>query len=134
SGAVILYGALGDLMYYGVLPLPAQSWFVPTPWTSSRLYLNMATDFAGFYATALLTSYISEKLQRTFEELDVNRQNLAEMRALNQNVVQSIPSGLITLEPAGTVTFINPAGCLILHIDLHAAIGRDVTDLGFFTR
>ena len=52
-------------MYYDVIPLPEQSWFVPTPWTSSRLYLNMATNFAGFYATALLTSYLSEKLQKT---------------------------------------------------------------------
>src|SRR5262249_56090716 len=56
SGAVILYGALGDLMFYGVLRPPEQSWFVPTPWSSSRLYLNMATNFAGFYATALLTA------------------------------------------------------------------------------
>src|SRR5437016_2024657 len=112
SGAVILYGALGDLMYYGVVRAPQlSSWFAPTPWSSSRLYLNMATNFAGFYATALLTSYISEKLQRTFEELDVNRQSLAELRALNQNVVQSIPSGLMTIAPDGGVTFINPAGC-----------------------
>ena len=90
SGAVILYGGLGDLMYYGLLRQPAQSWFVPTPWTSSRLYLNMATNFAGFYATALLTSYLSEKLQRTFEELDVNRHNLAELRALNQKDRKSV--------------------------------------------
>lgn len=133
SGAVILYGALGDLMYYGVLPLPAQSWFVPTPWTSSRLYLNMATNFAGFYATALLTSYLSEKLKKTFEELDANRQNLAELRALNQNVVESIPSGLITLSPEGIVTFINPAGCMILQRELHTSIGRRVSELEFFT-
>jgi two-component system sensor histidine kinase PilS (NtrC family) len=134
SGAVILYGALGDLMYYGVLRTPAQTWFVPTAWSSSRLYLNMATNFAGFYATALLTSYISEKLQRTFEELDVNRQSLAELRALNQNVVQSIPSGLMTLNPAGSISFINPAGCSILRVEPHQAIGRVVTDFGFFDR
>jgi two-component system sensor histidine kinase PilS (NtrC family) len=135
SGAVILYGALGDLMYYGVVRGPHLSaWFAPSPWTSSRLYLNMATNFAGFYATALLTSYLSEKLQRTFEELDVNRQSLAELRALNQNVVQSIPSGLITLASAGTVTFINPAGCSLLRLDPHEAIGHAITDLGFFDR
>ncbi len=133
SGAVILYGALGDLMYYGVLHQPEQSWFVPTPWTSSRLYLNMATNFAGFYATALLTSYISEKLQRTFAELDVNRHRLAELRALNQNVVESIPSGLITLSPEGVVTFANPAAAQILLRDAHDLVGRHVSDLGFFT-
>jgi two-component system, NtrC family, sensor histidine kinase PilS len=110
SGAVILYGGLGDLLFYGVLQPPEQSWFVPTGWTSSRLYLNMATNFAGFYATALLTSYLSEKLQRT-------TRNLAVLRALNENVVDSIPSGLITLSPEGVATFVNPAGRAILQDD-----------------
>jgi two-component system sensor histidine kinase PilS (NtrC family) len=132
SGAVILYGVLGDLMYYGVVPLPEQSWFIPTPWTSSRLYLNMATNFAGFYATALLTSYLSEKLQKTSQELDANRQNLAELRALNQNVVESIPSGLITLSADGAATFINPAGCLILRRDAQTIVGRSIAELGFY--
>ena len=136
SGAVMLYGGLADLMYYGVIPLPEQSWFVVTPvWTflPARLYLNMATNFAGFYATALLTSYLSEKLQKTFEELDANRQNLAALQALNQNVVESIPSGLLTLTPDGRVAFINPAGCDILHTDSHAVIGSSISDLGFTT-
>jgi two-component system sensor histidine kinase PilS (NtrC family) len=132
SGAVILYGGLADLMYYGVLPLPEQPWFIPTTWTSSRLYLNMATNFAGFYAAALLTSFLSEKLQKTSQELDANRQNLAELRALNQNVVESIPSGLITLSPDGVATFINPAGCLLLHRDAQSVIGSTVTQLGFY--
>ncbi|MBV9495119.1 MAG: hypothetical protein JOZ54_12795 [Acidobacteria bacterium] len=133
SGAVILYGALADLMYYEILPLPEQSLVSAVPWTSSRLYFNMATNFAGFYAAALLTSYISEKLQKTFEELDVNRQNLAELRAINQNVVDSIPSGLITLSSYGTASFINPAGCAILQSAPLAILGKHVTELGFFT-
>src|SRR3954447_25706888 len=132
SGAVILYGALGDLMYYALLPLPDQSWFVPTPWSSSRLYLNLATNFAGFYATALLTSYIAEKLQKTSEELDENRQNLAELRAINQNVVESIPSGLITLTQYGTVSFINPAGCQTMQVVPVSVLGRHATELPFF--
>ena len=133
SGAVILYGGLADLMYYGVLPLPEQTWFLPTAWTSSRLYFNMAANCAGFYATALLTSYLSEKLQRTSEELDVNRQNLAELRALNQNVVESVPSGLITLSAYGTASFINPAGCQILQQPPHAVLGRHITEFDFFS-
>ena len=131
SGAVILYGVLADLIYYRVIPLPEQSWFDPSIPTSARLYLNMATNFAGFYATALLTSYLSEKLQKTFEELDVNRRNLAALRALNQNVVESIPSGLVTISPEGLITFINPAGCLILDTDVHSVVGRPVSQLGF---
>jgi two-component system sensor histidine kinase PilS (NtrC family) len=133
SGAVILYGGLGDLMYYNLLRQPEQSWFVPTPWTSSRLYLNMATNFAGFYATALLTSFLSEKLARTSQELDANRHNLAELRALNQNVVESIPSGLITLSPHGIITFANPAGELILRRRADSLVGSHISELGFFS-
>ena len=131
SGAVILYGGMGDLMLYGKLPLPELTWFVPTPFDSARLYFNLATNFAGFYATALLTSIISEKLQKTFEDLDANKQNLAELRALNQNVVDSIPSGLITLTQLGTAAFVNPAGCNILRAEPAAILGRHVTELGF---
>jgi two-component system sensor histidine kinase PilS (NtrC family) len=133
SGAVILYGVLVDLLYYGFLKMPLQSFFLPTEWTSSRLYFNMAANFSGFYATALLTSYLSEQLQRTSLELDANRQNLAELRALNQNVVESIPSGLITLSSSGMASFVNPAGTHILQRSPGEILGRHVTELGFFT-
>ena len=133
SGAVIMYGALTDLMYYGFLPYPTQNFFPPSVWTAGRLYMNLATNIAGFYATALLTSYISEKLRKTFQELDVNRQNLAELQALNQNVVQSIPSGLITLTPFGTVSFINPAGCQILDVTPQGLSGRNLVEAGIFS-
>src|SRR5947208_13212147 len=133
SGSAILYGVLCDLMYFNVIPLPLQTFLPMTAWTSSRVYFNIATNLAGFYATALLTSYISEKLQKTSEELSANRQNLAELRALNQNVVESIPSGLITLSNYGTATFVNPAACQILQTTLASILGRHITDLTFFT-
>ncbi len=134
SAASILYGVLVDLMYYGILPMPEQSMFLPTGWTGSRLYFNMAANFSGFYATALLTSYLSEQLQRTSKELDANRQNLAELRALNQNVVESIPSGLITLTSFGSASFINPAGAAILRAEPMSFLGRHISELGFFTK
>jgi len=133
SGATIVYGVLVDLMYYGVLPMPEQSLFLPSQWSASRLYFNIAANFAGFYATALLTSYLAEQQRTTSRELSAVRQNLAELRALNQNVVESIPSGLITLSTFGTATFVNPAGAQILQTTPMSILGRHVTELGFFT-
>jgi two-component system, NtrC family, sensor histidine kinase PilS len=133
SGAVILYGVLVDLMYYKLIIPAPQLPTLASVWTASRLYFNMAANFAGFYATALLTSYLSEQLQRTSLELDVNRQNLAELRALNQNVVESIPSGLITLSSYGTASFVNPAATAMLRSEPLAILGRHITELGFFT-
>lgn len=133
SACVILYGGLADLMYYGLLPRPTQNLFSPTSWTSMRLYLNMVTNFAGFYATAFLTSYISEKLRKTFEELDANRRNLEQLKALNQNVVDSIPSGLITMTPNGAIAFVNPAGAEILRKSSEELVGQHLTSTGLFS-
>lgn len=133
SGCVILYGALADLIYFQVIPLPEQQMFFPTPWSSLRLYLNMATNFAGFYATAFLTSFVSEKLRKTAEELQANRQNLEKLRVLNQNIIGSIPSGLLTLSPDGTISFANPAAIDILGIPMRDLLGRRITEIGVFT-
>jgi len=131
SGAVILYGGVADLMFYNIIPRPRQNVFV-SDWTSFRLYVNMATNFAGFYATAFLTSYISEKLRATFEELDLNKQSLARLQSLNQNVIMSIPSGLLTLNADGAVSFANPPAGEILGVRPDLLIGTHVTTTGIF--
>jgi two-component system sensor histidine kinase PilS (NtrC family) len=133
SGSAILYGGLVDLLYYGLLPLPEKSLFPATYWSAFRLYLVLAINFAGFYATALLTSFISESLRKTNEELRANRQNLAQLQALNENVVESIPSGLLTLTPQGDITFVNPAAAEILQRPPGSLVGRGLIEAGFFS-
>lgn len=133
SGCVLLYAGLGDLLYYQVIPVPEQSLFAQTTFTSLRLYLNMATNFAGFYATALLTSYVSEKLRETSLALDANRRNLAQLTALNERVVASIPSGLMTVTTSGIIAFANPAACEIFGSDAAELVGRPLTDLDLFS-
>ncbi|HVT03647.1 MAG TPA: ATP-binding protein [Thermoanaerobaculia bacterium] len=133
SGCVILYAGLGDLLFYGVLVPPPSAVFSFTTFSSVHLYVNMVTNFTGFYATAFLTSLVSEKLRQTYRELDVNRQNLAELQALNRNLVESIPSGLVTLTEEGIITFVNPAASDILRIPVDALIGRPLTRAGLFS-
>lgn len=132
SAAVISYGLLADLMYYGVLPAPLDSVFAPNQWTPARLYLNLFINTSGFYAAALLTSYVSEQLRKTFEELNANRQNLLELQTFNQNVIESIPSGLVTTDLEGTVLSVNPAACDILHVSTDL-IGQHVTETHLFS-
>ncbi len=134
SASVIFYGLLVDLMYWRVIPYPMPSVFAPTPWNELKLYLNLATNFAGFYATALLASYVSEQLRQAAFELDVNRQNLAQLKALNENVIESIPSGVLTLTYDGTVMFANPAARAKLDRIGIDPIGRHIIETGFFDR
>src|SRR5438034_1330354 len=89
SGAVILYGVLGDLIYYNFIPLPQQSWIVPTTWTTSRLYLNIATNFAvsdedrclGYAVTPLRTLEGTDSgYTLIFQDLTEMKQMEAELR------------------------------------------------------
>jgi two-component system, NtrC family, sensor histidine kinase PilS len=132
SGCVILYAGIGDLLYYHLLPPPPATEFPLTAYTSYHLYVNLATNVGGYYATAFLTSFISEKLRATFRELDANRQNLARLEAINQNVVESIPSGLLTVASDHRVSFANPAAALILQRPASELVGRTLVEIGFF--
>jgi two-component system sensor histidine kinase PilS (NtrC family) len=132
SASAILYGSLVDLMYYGVIPVATDSVFAPSSWSAVRLYLNIGANFAGFYATAVLTSYVSEQLRKTAIELSRKRETLAQLEELNQRVVESIPSGLLTTDTQGVITSINPAACEILGVDPDI-VGAHVTSTGFFS-
>lgn len=132
SASVIFYGGLVDLMYLGFLPLPAAGLFTPVQWSPARMYVNLATVFAGFYAAALLTSWLSEQLRRAAAELNARRADLARLRALNENVIASITSGLLTLDREGEITFVNYSACHIFGLDERYILGKSIVELGFF--
>jgi two-component system sensor histidine kinase PilS (NtrC family) len=46
-------------------------------------------------------------------------------------VVDSIPSGLVTITLDGVASFINPAACQILQVQQHEVLGRHITEVGF---
>lgn len=62
----------------------------------------------------------------------MNLQNLAELRALNENVIESIPSGVLTLTAEGIISFTNPAACQILRRRPTEVVGRHITSIGLF--
>lgn len=132
TGCAFAYGSMTLLLYYGIVQPPIETFFTPSTWSSTRLYTNTAMNVAGYYATALLTSYVSERLRQTYLELSLKQQDLAALQALNQNVVDSIPSGLMTLTQEGEVSFINPAACEILDVTPAKVAGCHISEIGFF--
>ena len=65
---------------------------------------------SAFVATAALASYLAEQLRRTGERLRASESDLAAITALHESIVQSVTSGIVTLDGAGRVTFLNRAG------------------------
>lgn len=77
----------------------------------------------AFAATAALASYLAEQLRWTGERLEAREVDLAAITALHESIVQSVASGLVTIDAAGSVTFLNRAGEHITGLEAAAVRG-----------
>ncbi len=101
-GAVAALG-LAVVCYLG-LELLAAPHHGHVPWTL------LWTHAGAFTATAALAGYLAEQLRRTGERLAERELDLATITALHESIVQSVTSGLLTLDGEGRVTLLNRAG------------------------
>jgi two-component system sensor histidine kinase PilS (NtrC family) len=79
---------------------------------------------SAFFLVAALASYLAEQLRATGERLAERESDLAAITGLHESIVQSMTSGLVTLDGRGTVTYLNPAGEHMAGVTLAAARGR----------
>lgn len=94
-----------------------------------RVGYFLVVHLVSFVATALLASYLSERLRSQTRELQERRGAIARLQALNENIIESINSGLITTDPDGRINFINRGGIEITGLDAEAVTGRSVESL-----
>ncbi len=141
EGSILLFrrGALGALALSMAVYLPLALWASP----SRPATLTLFAHGGAYLATAALAVYLSEQVRRTGERLAARESDLAAITALQESIVQSVASGLVTLDRDERVTFLNLAGEQILGLTMaevrgepgdrwfaafHEQHGRDETD------
>jgi two-component system sensor histidine kinase PilS (NtrC family) len=123
NGAILLHRAGGltalalTLVGYFGLVLVLH----PTP---DLLRPTLFAHGAAFVATAALASWLTEQLRRTGERLAESESDLAAVTALHESIVQSVTSGLLTVDLRGRVTFLNRAGEQITGLSLGTLLGE----------
>jgi two-component system sensor histidine kinase PilS (NtrC family) len=130
SCAFLLYAGLTLSLSAGLLPPVDGMTEVVSGW---RVAYNLAIHFLGFYAMALLTSFLAHNATRAERELEVKSEHLADLQVVHRDVIQSISSGLITTDLAGAITSINQAGLAILRQADDRLIGAPVTESGLIS-
>ncbi|MFB3903865.1 MAG: nitrogen regulation protein NR(II) [Acidobacteriota bacterium] len=111
----LLAVVLSMISYIGIAHLEYLHWIPNTePSIYSQLVYRILWNIMGFIAVALLGSYLSERVQKT-------RQELGAIKMLHDNIVNSIRTGLMTLDMGGLITSCNRAAGEIL--------GRERKDL-----
>lgn len=128
--ALICWAQYGALVLWGpeYWPATANSVLAPLP-EADRVTYFLVAHLVGLVAVALLSSYLSERLRTQGRELDERRGTVARLQALNENIVSSINSGLITTNLQGTINFMNRGGSEILERSNREVEGRGAMEL-----
>jgi two-component system sensor histidine kinase PilS (NtrC family) len=130
SIAYVLYSTLLISLYLGAIR-PRGLVQVAEPDLLWRLNYNLVVHFVGFYAVALLTSYLSQHVTRAERELEEKSEDLADLQVVHRDVIESISSGLVTTDLDGIITSINRAGLAILGPQEEELLGSPIQSSGF---
>ena len=122
--AFILYGAVLELNYYGVV----RSYCTTHPELKTLQGLILVNLFA-FLAVASLTSLLAAKLRQARVQLKDASGALEDLQILHENIIQSVSSGLITTGLDGRVTLVNNAAQKLLERPSDELLGKPVSGL-----
>ncbi len=122
--AYLLYAGVLIGLYRGWLPPPESA--AAEAGSLARLSYHLVVSLFGFYLVAFLINYLAHQFARTAAELEEKSEDLADLRVVHRDVIQSINTGLITTDLAGIVTSVNRAGEEILGLAAAELVGRSI--------
>jgi two-component system sensor histidine kinase PilS (NtrC family) len=129
SSSSILYGLLLDLHFYDIIQPLGSRLSYPAEHTAFSIFYTICVNIAAFYVVAFLSSYASEQVRKSRVELKAKQDDIVKLEALNERIIKSITSGLITLDGQHRVLLFNPAAEGIFSIKSNQAIGHKITDI-----
>lgn len=108
STSSIFYGLIVDLEYYGIFqPLygtpQGEIYGIPT------LLFRVVMNITAFYLIAILSSFLSEQVRKSQAALKVKEIDYHRLETLHRNIIESINSGLLTVDEEHKITFFNRA-------------------------
>ena len=118
GGSILFYkrgaffsASLSSFLYGFLLLLQLHHWInplgQPATYEASQIFYSLIIYMATYYIVAFLSSTISEELKKKRRELIQKQADYDQLEAFNQNVVQSLDSGLLTIDLNGKINFLN---------------------------
>ncbi len=131
----MMLAGLATLFYAGLLWLVRAGSIAPQGLlevlslsVNSVLYSILVTGVACA-TVAFIGSYLSASLQSASEQLEEAEGQVADLQRLNQVIVSSIHSGLMTVDGQGAILYLNDYGALLLGRRLAEIRGRPAREI-----
>jgi two-component system, NtrC family, sensor histidine kinase PilS len=128
SSSSLLYGLLLDFHYYNIInPIGERLNYYGSSQGVNIVYLTIV-NIGAFYLVAFLSSYPSEQARKSRVELKAKEDDISKLEELNDWIIRSIASGLISLDAHNRIILFNPAAENIFGIKAEHAIGSRIDE------
>jgi two-component system, NtrC family, sensor histidine kinase PilS len=124
--ASLSYTAMLYLQMTGVLVPPGGEGMVVGVMPFLRASL---TNSAGFVMTGILAGILGEEYRKTRQRVQDREVDLQKLTTFHKDVVENIPSGIITADTLGRVNLMNGTACGILGVRREDVTGRLLEDV-----
>ncbi len=120
----ILYGTMLDFQYYRVIYLSYDP-----PLREKDFLYNIFTHITALYLTAYLTGYLVSRLEKTTRKLEEKDIDLQDLTLFNRELIESLPSGLLTTDTDGNIMIFNKAAETITGLSRSKVIGKNIKEI-----
>ncbi len=128
----VLYGGIVLAQYFVAAGLLSSGWrFEPSPALPAPSFAQytVALNVVGFFAVALLSGSLANSLRSAGARLQQASTEIADLQALNQHVIDSLPSGLVTTDAGHRILTFNRAAEVITGVTFHSSLGRPIDEV-----
>ena len=127
----VLYGGQVMLQYLAAAGALNAVWIGPTAILPSARFAQytVAIDAFAFFAVAILSGSLAEGLRKADRRLEMASTAIADLKALNQHVIDSLTSGLATTDRSGRLLTFNRAAETITGHHASAVVGQPAGDV-----
>ncbi|MCL4478535.1 MAG: ATP-binding protein [Deltaproteobacteria bacterium] len=107
SASAIMYGLIVDFQYYRLIPsaiMPFQ-----TIHSVKEIIVNLITYILTTFLIGILGAYLGDNLIKAKKELSISATDLRKLSKIHSIIINSIDSGLVTLDEGYKIKTTNPA-------------------------
>jgi two-component system sensor histidine kinase PilS (NtrC family) len=122
-----------SLLYSLLLLFQLYEWINPLGlshvYEASQIFYSLVIHMISFFIVAYLSSFVTEELRRKKTELFQKQADYQQLETFNRNVIQSLDSGLLTVDLQGKIYFMNRTAERILGLTVERAREVSIYDL-----
>jgi len=125
----LLYSLVISFQHYGIiLPLDPESLNV-LDYSNVPFYYPVIVNISSFYLVALLSSFLAEQTKKSQIQLREKQVDIENLEVLNENIIQSINGGLLTLDLEDRVVTFNQSACDITGLSHSMVFHKQIHDI-----